>query len=103
MTEASKLRKLDNIAILLSIDGRLECLKRNFKKEDKSITFNVPKDLGKIGWSDEDIDKFMEDNLITTMEWKKHNNDRPANICKITKELGYVSQLKEHKLRTWSF
>ena len=46
---AFKLRKDENIAISWSIDGRLKCLKNNFKKEDKPITINVPADLGKIG------------------------------------------------------
>ena len=65
---AFKLRKDDNIAISWSINGMLKCLKKDFKKEDKPYTINVPADLGQIGWSKEDIAKFIEDNLIKTKE-----------------------------------
>ena len=60
---AYRLRKDDKIAVTWSIDGRIKCLLKDFKKEDKPTTIDTPYDLGKVGWSKEEIDEFIKTNL----------------------------------------
>ena len=60
---AYRLRKDDKIAVTWSIDGRIKCLKKDFKKDDKPDTIDTPYDLGKVGWSKEEIDEFIKTNL----------------------------------------
>ena len=58
------LRKDDRLAVSWSIDGRLKCLFKNYKKEDKPITIDTPQDLGKLGWSEGQIAEIIKTNLL---------------------------------------
>ena len=59
--------KDESIAVSWSIDGRIKCLKKNYKKDDKPITIDTPQDLGKLGWSEVQIAEFIKTNLLKNM------------------------------------
>ena len=61
---AFKLRTDPNVAISWSIDGRLKCFKNGYKKGDTPITIDSPFDLGKLGYSDEDIHTIIKQSLF---------------------------------------
>ena len=60
---AYKLRTDDTIAVSWSIDGRLKCLKKGFKKGDKPFVIDTPHDLGKLGYSSETILAIIKQSL----------------------------------------
>ena len=61
---AYKLRTDQNVAISWSIDGRLKCFKTGYKKGDTPITIDSPFDLGKLGYSVNDIHTIIKQSLF---------------------------------------
>ena len=54
----------DKIAKVWSMDGRIKCLKKGHTEHDKPITIDSPYDLKEVGWSKDDIDNFVKENLL---------------------------------------
>ena len=65
---AYKLRTDENIAVSWSIDGRLKCLKKGYKEGDKPIIIDTPHDLGKIGYSSEEIHAIIKQSLYNKIK-----------------------------------
>ena len=62
---AFKLRKdTVRIAKSWSMDGKIKCLKVGHTDDDFPITIETPYDLEKTGWSKQEIDYFIQHNLV---------------------------------------
>ena len=47
-----------------SMDGKIKCLKTGQQDGEKPITIDSPYDLSQVGWSKEEIDNFVQQNLL---------------------------------------
>ena len=62
---AFKLRKDPNrIAKSWSMDGKIKCLKVGHSDTDTPITIETPYDLTKAGWSNDEVQEFVQQNLV---------------------------------------
>ena len=62
---AFKLRKDPNrIAKSWSMDGKIKCLKVGHSVTDTPITIETPYDLKKAGWSNDEVQEFIQQNLV---------------------------------------
>ena len=46
------------------MDGKIKCLKTGQQDGEKPITIDSPYDLSQVGWSKEEIDNFVQQNLL---------------------------------------
>ena len=54
----------DKIAKVWSMNGRIKCLKKRYTDNDKPTTIDSPYDLKEVGWSKDEIDNFVKENLL---------------------------------------
>lgn len=47
-----------------SVDGKIKCIKVNAAPNDKPITIDSPHDLTEAGWTEEEIEKFIDENIL---------------------------------------
>ena len=55
----------DRIAKSWSMDGKIKFLNKGHTDEDKPITIDSPYDLKEAGWSPEEIDDFINQNILS--------------------------------------
>ena len=46
------------------MDGKIKCLKTGQEDGEKPITTDIPYDLKLVGWNEEDINHFIQQNLL---------------------------------------
>ena len=54
----------DRISRSWSMDGKIKCMKTGHGEEDKPITIDSPYDLKHVGWTPEEINVFIQQNIL---------------------------------------